>query len=129
MTGCVRDALRTGSAQGRIACQSACGVAAACGVAPTLVGRAADEEGLRIAACQLGLFGYDAFGTKRWTQAADVVPEELEAALRAACVDGRIPCTAAWRLADERGLPRLLLGSLCETIGVRVSSCQLGCFA
>jgi hypothetical protein len=43
-------------------------------------------------------------------------------------VDGQLSCVEAWRWADERGLPRLLFGSVAETLDVRISDCQLGCF-
>ncbi|MCX6093197.1 MAG: hypothetical protein NTX23_10105 [Candidatus Bipolaricaulota bacterium] len=92
------------------------------------IGGAADRLGIRVTECQLGLFGYEVYGEKRWILRLAAIPRTLEEAIRAAQAGGRLPCAAAWRLADDRGLPRLLMGSVAETLNVRVSECQLGCF-
>jgi hypothetical protein len=112
----------------RIPCACAVGAATACGVPPAAMGEAANGLGIRISECQLGLFGYELYGEKRWTRRLGAVPPALEQSVRAACAENRLACAAAWRLADERGLPRLLFGSVAETLDVRVSRCQLGCF-
>ncbi|MCX6099847.1 MAG: hypothetical protein NTV92_00150, partial [Candidatus Bipolaricaulota bacterium] len=113
---------------GRIPCACAHEMARACDVPTAAVGRAADSEGIRVTECQLGLFGYEAYGEKRWVQRLATIPRTLEEAIRASQAGERLPCAAAWRLADDRGLPRLLMGSVAETLNVRVSDCQLGCF-
>jgi len=127
-----KDALRhrlRESAVGRnLPCAVAHQLAESCAVPPRAVGESSDAMGIRITHCQLGLFGYDAYGEKRWTRRLTGTPPDLERDVRQACTDGRLTCTAAWQLADERGLPRLLLGSVAETLGVRICGCQLGCF-
>ena len=49
--------LKRTSAEGRIACRDALALAERLGVAPSSVGRAADEAGIKIVDCQLGCFG------------------------------------------------------------------------
>jgi len=124
----LRDRLRESAANGDLPCALAHRLAESCAVLPQAVGESADAMGIRITHCQLGLFGYDAFGEKRLTRGLKAIPTELERDLRQACTDGRLTCAAAWLLADERGLPRLLLGSIAETLDVRICDCQLGCF-
>jgi hypothetical protein len=114
--------------RGTIPCECACRVAAACGTSPAAVGRAVDALGIKVSECQLGLFGYEAYGEKRWTRRLGAVPQSLEVEIRAACAEGRLPCAAAWDLAGARGLPRLVVGSVAETLGLRIAQCQLGCF-
>ena len=126
--GALRHRLRESAADGDLPCALAHRLAESCAVLPQAVGESADAMGIRITHCQLGLFGYDAFGEKRWTRRLTTTPAELERDLRLACVDGRLSCATAWRWADERGLPRLLLGSIAETLDVRICDCQLGCF-
>ncbi len=122
------QAIQEAARGGFLPCAAAFGIAERLRVAPDTVRANADGSGVRISLCQLGLFGYDAFGERRATRKLSDVPPELRRALDEAATDGRIACAAAWRLADERGLPRLLMGSAVETAGVRVSHCQLGCF-
>jgi len=122
------EAIREAGPHGVLPCAGAFSIAGATGQTPRAVGDAADPLGVRISLCQLGLFGYEAYGEKRWVRRPPAVPDDLEAEIRAACAGDRLPCAGAWRLADERGLPRALLGSVAETLGVRISKCQLGCF-
>jgi hypothetical protein len=128
MGDCLERELAADREAGRISCASAHRIALACAAPASDVRRAADNLGIRVSECQLGLFGYDAYGEKRWTRRLSTIPGELERAVRAVATDGRLPCAAAWKLADDRGLPRLLLGSVAETLGLRISDCQLGCF-
>jgi hypothetical protein len=126
--GALRDRLQESAAGDGLPCAVAHRLAQSCAVPPRVIGETADGLGLRITHCQLGLFGYGAFGEKRWTRRLTAIPTDLERDVRQACTDGRLTCAAAWPLADERGLPRLLLGSVAETLDVRICDCQLGCF-
>ena len=127
-----KDALRhrlpESAVGGVLPCALAHKLAESCATSPRAVGESADAMGIRITQCQLGLFGYDAFGEKRWTRRLTATPTDLERDVLQACAGGRLSCAGAWRLADERGLPRLLFGSIAETLHVRISDCQLGCF-
>ena len=82
----------------------------------------------RIAHCQLGLFGYQAFGDKRFAAPLAQVPDRLASALREACVGGALPCAAAWKIAEREGLPRPVVGSAADVLEIRIAPCQLGCF-
>ncbi len=42
--------------------------------------------------------------------------------------EGGIACTAALRLAEEVGVPARTLGEVANRLGIRILSCQLGCF-
>ncbi len=52
----VLEKVREASREGRLACRKAFELAGALGVNPSEVGAAADELGIKIAACQLGCF-------------------------------------------------------------------------
>ena len=53
----VREAVRERSSEGRLSCASALALAEELRVAPLEVGKAANELGIKIVACQLGCFG------------------------------------------------------------------------
>lgn len=93
------------------------------------VGVALDARDLHIVKCQLGLFG---FGTSAphggvVRPAQDVAPD-LEAAVRGALVDGRLPCAAAWAIAEKSGLGRIEVAEVCEALRIKIKPCQLGAF-
>lgn len=128
MTDVVRKRLTPFRTAGSIPCVSAVGIAAECGAPTAAIGEAADRLGIRVTLCQLGLFGYDEYGEKRWVHRMTQVPKSLESEIRAVSDGARLSCTAAWELARGRGLPRLVVGCAAETLGIRIAHCQLGCF-
>jgi hypothetical protein len=54
--------------------------------------------------------------------------EDLKDKIRAAAPEGKIACAAAFRLAEEMGLSRRLLGELLNELKIKIIQCQLGCF-
>ena len=112
----------------RLPCAFAFRIADENGWTPAQVGAEADRLDVRISRCQLGLFGYDSFHQKGFVQRFADVPGDVTVSLRAAEVDEGIACAALWKIAEEHGLPRVAIACAAETIGLRVSPCQLGCF-
>lgn len=126
----LRQAMLEQVEEGRLSCARAHVLAEQLGIDPWLVGQAANEAGVRISHCLLGLFGYGpkAEGRHKIIQPMDAVPEGLAARLRALAEGGAISCAAVWRVATEFGIGRLKAASAVEALGLRVSVCQLGCF-
>ena len=124
------QAMRDRLEDGRLPCNQAFAIAQLQGLDPLIVGFAANEVGIRISRCQLGLFGYGpkAEGKHKIVHAMDKVPERLAARLRAASDRSSITCTDVWQVADGLGYKRLEASSAVEAMGLRVSRCQLGCF-
>jgi len=90
------------------------------------IGVAIDMLNINIAQCQLGLFGFDE--KQKRIPAADSVAPELEAVIRAALVNGRLACDAAWSIADQLHLRRPDVCAACEKLKIRIKPCQLGAF-
>lgn len=124
------QAMRDRLDDGRLPCSHACAIAQLQGLDPLIVGSAANEAGIRISHCQLGLFGYGpkAEGKHKIVHAMDKVPERLAARLRAASDRGSITCTDVWQVADGLGYKRIEASSAVEAMGLKISHCQLGCF-
>ena len=53
---------------------------------------------------------------------------EVIAAIRGALLNGKLPCPIAFKLARELGVGTRHVGQLANEEGIRISSCQLGCF-
>jgi hypothetical protein len=54
--------------------------------------------------------------------------EEVKNRIRAAAPEGKIPCAAAFHLAEELGISRKDLGNLLNELRIKIIQCQLGCF-
>jgi hypothetical protein len=54
--------------------------------------------------------------------------EEVKSRIKAAAPEGKIPCAAAFRLAEELGISRQDLGNLLNDLRIKIVQCQLGCF-
>jgi len=124
MESSILDALR----DARLPCAVAFRLAKEHGWTPGEVGTEADRLDVRISRCQLGLFGYDSFRQKGVVRRLEDVPGDVVVSLRAAEDDGRVACAALWRIAAEHGLPRIVAACAAETLELRVTPCQLGCF-
>jgi hypothetical protein len=126
----LRQAVQGHLEDGALSCSQAHAIAQELRVDPLDVGQAADDIGVRISRCQLGLFGYGskAAGTHKIVRPMAQVPPSLEAALRAEAGEEGLPCIAVWRIADTLGYSRLETSNAVESLGLRVSHCQLGCF-
>jgi hypothetical protein len=130
MNKALLEAMRDHLEDGQLPCAQAHRIAQQFDLDPLQVGQAANEADIRINRCQLGLFGYGpkSLGKHKIVNPMDDVPEGLAARLRAAGDGQGITCAAIWQIADELGYLRLEASSAVETMGLRVSHCQLGCF-
>lgn len=61
----------------------------------------------------------------RWT--AQVTDEMMEA-VKAKAVDGKVTCPVLRKFAEDTGVPYKVAGAAADAAGVRVKSCDLGCF-
>jgi hypothetical protein len=53
---------------------------------------------------------------------------ELTAKVKAAAAGGRLSCAEALGLARELKVPAIKIGEACDAAGIKLHSCQLGCF-
>ena len=122
----VMQAVRRTARNGAISCAAAHSIAHTCAVSPEEAGRAIDAAEIRIAHCQLGIFKHS---TDRPAAPAEpALPPELEEYLSTLLVNGRLPCKAAWSIADRFNLSRLQIGTVCDRLGIKINACQLGTF-
>ncbi|MEE9612509.1 MAG: hypothetical protein V3W19_14745 [Desulfatiglandales bacterium] len=112
---------------GRLTCASAFSIAKETGSSPAEVGRAADLLEIKIAKCQLGLFGYKR-DKRNIVEPAEKLSTELEQALQEGLVEGRLPCKKGWDIAELFGLSKMEITAACERLNIRLGHCQLGTF-
>ncbi|HUU58591.1 MAG TPA: hypothetical protein VMZ50_03530 [Phycisphaerae bacterium] len=55
--------------------------------------------------------------------------EEIREWIRQAAANGKVPCKVLLELAERTKTPPREIGRICDEMKIRVSTCQLGCFA
>jgi hypothetical protein len=54
--------------------------------------------------------------------------EELADRIRKASADNRLSCEKAHALSNELSVPLGEIGAICNSLKIKISKCQLGCF-
>ena len=125
----IAEVIRRKSSDGKLACATGEAISKELKVSIPEVGITTDLLEMKIKECQLGLFGW---GKKpshgKDIQAADSVPDDMKTALEKAAVNGMVTCAALWTIADRLGVNRKVASTACETMGLKIRSCQLGTF-
>ena len=126
----VKDKIADSLVDNQLPCAVAFRLVDELGLKPMIIGHAADEMGVRLSRCQLGLFGYGpkAEGKHRIVEPMAEVPAELRQAIEGALAGKGITCRQAWQIAQRLGVPKMDVCSACEAMGVRITVCQLGAF-
>lgn len=122
----VKKALSEVSEDGTLSCAAAIQVAEEMKIQTELVGDYADELGLHLVKCQLGLFGHSP--EKKLVKPLESVDGDLEAAIRRGLVNGRLSCKRAWEIADSLNISRMRVSAACESLGIKIKPCQIGAF-
>ena len=120
------EALRSRAKHEEIPCAVAFQVAKELAVPPGDVGKTMDLVGFRLVKCQLGLFGYTP--EKKIVSARMPDDSDLGRAIRDAVVEDRLPCAAAWDIADRFGVRKMVVSAACEALEIKIKPCQLGAF-
>lgn len=124
----IAAAVRDRAQEGQLSCAAAFRIAGELGVTPLAVGEAADALGVKLARCQLGLFGYQGEGRVVAPAPAEEITPALEQAIREGLILGRLPCAVAWAIATRFGVSKLHVANAAEGLGIRIGQCQLGSF-
>lgn len=92
-------------------------------------GVTADLLEIKINKCHLGLFGW---GEKpnhgKDIRATDLVPVEIKTILEKAAEKGAARCSALWAIDHRLGVKRNSVSAACDTLKLKIRSCQLGAF-
>jgi len=122
----IADKINASARDGMIDCPTAHRIAKTIGCQPSEIGVHADLLELRIARCQMGLFGYGP-GKKNFNLNVQISPA-LEKDILNTQEEGRISCRRSWDMAKAHKISRIDMGSACEKLEIRIKPCQLGAF-
>ncbi len=121
-------AIQARQREDRLSCAAAFDIAREHKAAPLRVAALAEALGFRIGWCQLGLFAGARKQDPEPAAEYPEVPPTLRRQLEKALQQERLPCAQAWAVARRLGLERIRVGQAADALGIRISSCQLGCF-
>ncbi|MEW6185867.1 MAG: hypothetical protein AB1585_09045 [Thermodesulfobacteriota bacterium] len=122
----IAEAVKEAGGSGKISCADAFKTARKLKIQAREVGVTIDLLEIPIIQCQLGLFGYGP--GRKGIKAAETVSPTLKSAIEGALVKEKLPCATAWEIAKKFKLPKKEVASACETLKIKISSCQLGTF-
>ena len=122
----IADALKKQISDGKVTCAAAHKIAGDLNETPSEVGFTMDMLELRIAKCQMGLFGYTP--EKKIVKPVESIPQALQNAIQERLEHGRLSCKGAWDLAGTLAIKKMDVASACETLAIKISPCQLGAF-
>lgn len=126
----IEEMIRNNPEKETLACAVAHYIASSLGVEPRDVGEAADALKVKLDQCQLGLFGYGRKGISDYKilGRAVHVPDEVMEKIKAASKDGRVGCRDLWEIARTSKIPRAEIGNAADSLGIKVTPCQLKAF-
>ena len=122
----LQEAVKSKAQKEGMPCAVAFEIAKQLKVEPSEVGFTLDYLGIKITKCQLGLFGYKP--KKAIVEPASEVDPSLEKAIRERLEGEKLFCKDAWAIAAEQGLRKMQVSAACESLGIKISNCQLGAF-
>lgn len=54
--------------------------------------------------------------------------KKLEETILGKSKDGKLPCAACFKIAEDFGISKKEMGEILNEINIRITQCQLGCF-
>jgi hypothetical protein len=120
------ESVKKKAKEGKISCSVAFEIVKELDFSPDEVGFTLDSLEIKIIKCQLGIFGYNHGKTP--VKPLDSVSGELKEAIEDVLEGGRLPCKAAWEIAERLGIGKTDVTAACEKLKLKISSCQLGGF-
>ncbi len=122
----IKDKIMEHAKENKLPCAVAFKIGAQLKKTPAEIGKTLDLMDFGIIKCQLGLFGY----TPNKKIVKSELPEnpELVEAIRAALIDEKLSCQAAWEIADKFKIAKLKVSNACEALNIKIKPCQLGAF-
>ncbi|MBU1171670.1 MAG: hypothetical protein KKD44_19120 [Proteobacteria bacterium] len=118
--------IRTRLNSGKLPCATAFRLAEELGINENELGYYADHLDIRLEKCQIGLFGHDK--NTKLIKHLDVLDNALEQAVLTAATNGVIRCEQVFDMAKRFGLSLVMVGSACETLGIKIKHCRFGAF-
>jgi hypothetical protein len=122
----VAETIKKKATEGKLPCAVAFKISEEMGVTPAEVGIALDLLEIKISKCQIGIFGYSR--ESKYVKPMSDVPDSLKTAILENLTDGKLSCRDAWKIAEKLGIGRMDAASACDSLGIKISPCQLGAF-
>jgi len=121
-----REHLLEEAKEGALICTRALLIAKELGIDPQQAGIYLDLLEVRIAECQLGLFGFTP--VKRLVKKAETIDPAMRQLIEEAMENDCVPCESLLKIANSCNVSPMTLAGICEALDIHIKPCQLGAF-
>lgn len=121
----IAEILKAAATENKIACARIFEIIKDNSFFPDIAGIAMNENKIKITVCQLGLFGHS---NGKNIPACEKISEKLEDIIYENLESGKLPCPAAWNIAEKMKMKKMDVAAACEKMGIKINKCQLGAF-
>jgi hypothetical protein len=118
------EAIKTSLADGYLPCTTAFEIAKKFKTAPSVVGNAADDMGIRVTDCRLGCFKVD----KTVQKSTKNIKPEITGAVESENARSPLTCASAFGLAKRLKVSTMEIADAANAAHIKFRNCQLGCF-
>ena len=122
----IASVVQAHSSEKQVSCFDSFKIAEELGIKPSEVGFTIDSLEISLIKCQLGLYGYGP--ERKAIKPMENVDKDLEEAIQNSLENNRLTCISAWEIAEKLHIPKMDVSSACETLKIKIGSCQLGAF-
>jgi len=122
----IAERIKNSAPGGKLPCAVAFKIAEDMDVEPSVVGIALDLLEIKILKCQMGIFGYNR--DNKLVKSVKDIPTYLANTIHDNLTDGKLACRNAWKIAESLGIGRMDVAAACNSLGIKISPCQLGAF-
>ena len=120
------DMFMAQSTDGKLSCANAFMLAEKLGLNKSEAGYYADYLTLRLAKCQIGLFGHGEKG--KLIRKLESPDEKILEQVTCLKEGDRLSCENVFKIARDFKVSLTNVGSVCQTMGVKIKDCRLGAF-
>ena len=122
----LEDTVKSALKDGYLSCSTALQIAKEANVPRIAIGEIADRLGIRISNCQIGFFKVDK--TPYDNSVHEDLDDEINTILVGLDRDDQLTCAKVFDLARQFNLKPIVLANAANVRGLKINTCQLGCF-
>ena len=122
----IEEQIKSSLINGKLSCPTAFKIAGESKVNLQEIGKLVDRLGIMLSGCQLGCF--EPKNTSSDNGGGVEINSTLAEEIKASLVNDHLLCPSAFQIAGKLKVAPRKVGDAANKLGVRIASCQLGCF-
>ncbi len=120
------EIIQAESRDGKMSCPAVLKISEKLNISKSEAGYYVDYLGLRLAKCQIGLFGHGEKG--KLIRMLEDPDENIKIQIESLLEGKSLSCENVFTIAKKQNVSQVTVGSVCQSIGVKIKKCQIGAF-